>query len=59
LPVAPVSKIMASASASGTRIITERRRGNLFGVRDYGDLTDEGVFHGGAQEKVGDVWARG
>jgi hypothetical protein len=33
--------------------------GDLFGVGDYGDLTDEGVFHGGAEEEVGDVCARG
>jgi hypothetical protein len=33
--------------------------GGLSGVGDYGDMTDEGVFHGGAQEEVGDVRARG
>ena len=33
--------------------------GDLFGVGDYGDLTDEGVFHGGVEEEVGDVCARG
>jgi hypothetical protein len=32
---------------------------DLFGVGDDDDLTDEGVFHGGVQEKVGDVCARG
>jgi hypothetical protein len=31
--------------------------GDLFGVGDYGDLADEGVFHGGAEEEVGDVRA--
>jgi hypothetical protein len=33
--------------------------GDLFGVGDYGDLTDEGVFRGGVEEEVGDVCARG
>jgi hypothetical protein len=33
--------------------------GDLFGVGDYGDMTDEGVFHGGAEEEVSDVRARG
>ena len=33
--------------------------GDLFGVGDYGDLADEGVFRGGVQEEVGDVCARG
>jgi hypothetical protein len=32
---------------------------DLFGVGDDDDLTDEGVFHGGVEEKVGDVCARG
>jgi hypothetical protein len=33
--------------------------GGLFGVGDYDDLADEGVFRGGAEEEVGDVCARG
>ena len=33
--------------------------GGLFGVGDYGDLADEGVFRGGVEEEVGDVCARG
>ena len=33
--------------------------GDLFGIGDYDDLTDEGVFHGRAEEEVGDVCARG
>lgn len=33
--------------------------GDLFGVGDYGDLSDEGVFHGGMEEEVGDVCAGG
>jgi hypothetical protein len=32
---------------------------DLFGVGDYGDLADEGVFHGGVEEEVSDVCARG
>jgi hypothetical protein len=32
---------------------------DLFGVGDDDDLTDEGIFHGGVEEKVGDVCARG
>ena len=32
---------------------------DLFGVGDDDGLTDEGVFHGGVEEKVGDVCARG
>jgi hypothetical protein len=31
--------------------------GDLFGVGDDDDLTDEGVFHGGVKEKIGDVCA--
>lgn len=33
--------------------------GGLFGVGDYGDLSDEGVFRGGVEEEVGDVCAGG
>ena len=33
--------------------------GDLFGVGDYGDLSDEGVFRGGVEEEVGDVCAGG
>ena len=33
--------------------------GDLFGVGDDDGLTNEGVFHGGVEEEVGDVCARG
>lgn len=34
------------------------RIGDLFGIGDDDDLTDEGAFHSGVEDEVGDVVAR-
>lgn len=47
-----------SGDGAGDRCLLARV-GDLFGVGDYGDMTDEGFFHGGVEEEVSDVCARG
>ena len=49
-------KIIAAYAEAGERYFLACI-GDLFGVGDDDDLTDEGVFHGGVKEKIGDVCA--
>ena len=55
----PAGSPMTGAAMALVIVVSWACVGDLFGVGDYGDLTDEGVFHGGVEEEVGDVCARG